>query len=412
MSSINQLNKEVQKLKLSQRTTTNRLARVKKINKNIRPKNKSGKRRNRMRSGPRFSPALSKFIDCVTSPFTSSGAQVPDHWEGFSLVLKDYIAAKQLTMFSSSSDTGGEVSAIALFIVPGKMLQSSYYSSSYSNYDSSSTDYGYWHVGCVSVSGGTADPINDNNAYYGVPVSATEPEIFNTTSYNTSLAQGARIVSYGMRVWPVIETVTSSDTNAIATIYAGEMSLAQLFQDFVAFGGTERSIPDGIESNPNFKLYSNSEGCSVRFNTLQDGFLNFKTQYQWYNNPASFVDQYITPIIYITFTNPIVGVDQNNGSHMFTLPIYLDVVTWLEGQLQIPTPITQQRSPIDPGFAQVRNMVLANKAGFPTVVSGHSFKTLAKKMKQVTRFVSNFANRASKISTGIAKTANYVNGLL
>lgn len=404
MASVKQLQKRVNVLERRKNNS----------NKRRRNSNKPQPRRSNrmMRNVATISPSLSRFLNTVVNPFGSSGALIPDHWVGYSVIMKDYVPQQQLSIISSLADTGGSIQSVVLFLMPGKPMANNYYSSAQSNYDLSDTDYSYWHLGCASVTDGTMDRVKDSVQAYGVVPSATESTIFNTVIPENSLAQGGRVASYGLKVWPIIETITSSDTVAIATIYAGQMSVAQFTQDFIAYAGSQKPVLQGIESNPDFKTYSNSEGCTVRVNTLQDGFLDFKTQYQWLNSNVAAVDQYTIPIVYITFTAPIDASSTTETYCTYDLPIYVETVTWLESQLQVPTPLTPNKSPIDVGYNHIRSVVLSQSNQYPTIVSGHTFENFTRIFKRSVNTVRRIANRASKIASGVSRTAQFVNNML
>lgn len=350
------------------------------------------------------SPVMHRFINCVTDPFgCRDGACVPDSYVGHSLVLKDFIPNSLLTAIGSTEQTVSSISAIVMWIVPG-VASTQYYSTS-SNMDNSDDDYSYYHIGIACLtSDGVIASIADGVNYYPAYGPKNEITIFSEDTSN-SLAQSGRIVSFGLKVWPQIETITTSDTLAISTIMAGTIQYSSLITDYLDFGGTQQQILAGLESNGNFKTYPNAEGVTVRLNTLQPDMISMKSQTNWHDSSKYYIDEYHVPLIYIGFTQSISGsAGAIDGASYFQTPLYIESIVWLEAALQTPTPILQTTSPIDHNYLNiVTSMLAAGPAVFPVVTRGHSFKSFSQNMAKFSRHVAAFLDNSSHLATSVSR---------
>lgn len=368
---------------------------------------------------------MAKWVNTMTNPFGSDcGCQIPDDVVANTMVFKDYVAIGEYGYYGATNDLGGDsaedpgvpgsTSGICFFLIPGAAEINTYYSSTYSNTDGSDTYYGYWHVGVALInSSGYLSGVNDSQYFYNVVPQSNEYLIFNQAAANDSLVSTLRISSCGFRVWPRIQMITDSSTLAIATIQAGSMSMDAFFTDFFVSTG-RKSIYSGVNTNPNFKTYDNSQGVTCRFNTLQGNnyrYYNMKTQNTW-SNQDNFLDAQNIPIVVINFTQSITGTIPSEDTVPYdttffnNLPIYFQDVFWLEGSPQVPTPLMPTKSPIDYGFDSVAKSIMASGDMFPTVTEGHSFRSFSKKLGKFTKHASNFVGRASLLGSKVGRALN------
>jgi len=366
-----------------------------------------------------LSPTLHRWMNVVVNPFGSaSGAQVPDKIVADTMVFKDYTNMGQYDLYGDTVDLGGvadpyeapTITGVCIFLVPGSIEANTYYNQNESNTDNSDTYYGYYHVGFSLINGnGLLSSVTPVSYCYNVVPTANEYILLNYVSPETSLSESLRIVGCGFRVWPVIESITSSSTNAIAQIFAGRMLASSFFTEFCT-SGTRQNIYNGVTANSSFKMYSNQQGVTCRFNPLQGNDLrayNLKTQNTWDNND-NMLDTFSIPMVIVKFTQPQTGTDDGDGtvSAFTALPYYFQSVYWLEGVPEVPTPLMPSPSPIDFGFDTIVKSMLASGSVFPDITEGHSFKTLSKKLGKFAQSTSRFLNNASHFGKKVSRGLN------
>jgi Ni/Co efflux regulator RcnB len=429
MTTVGKLQEELKTVKKQVAKTNHKMKTVNKKGSNPKRKGKRGLRPAPRRQGPRrnggrrgglsMSQPMQRFINCVIDPFgdNSNGAQVPDNWRGDSTIMKDYTGLIQPNNYSANSWTTGGLNGVLYFMVPGFVQSNTLYNPNYSNYPPtvSTTNYSYWHIATCGI--GDEDfacPIDDAQIYYGINTTVNLPTIFNYADSASSLAQSTRITSIGLRIWPRIPYVTESNSITISKIVAGEMQLAAIFQDMLAFSGTQKSVEACVQSSERFKTYTNADGVTVRMNTLQDTFLTMKSQLTW-SEERFLIDELMVPVVAVYFTQAIDGDPYTTGGlencSVFTLPLFYQSIFWHEAQLQVPSPILPVTSPIDHNYLSVINMVLSAPGLFQVVTKGHTFKGLGQMISRFSRHAATFLDSSSKMLGNVGRVASYASGV-
>jgi hypothetical protein len=67
-----------------------------------------------------------------------------------------------------------------------------------------------------------------------------------------------------------------------------------------------------------------------------------------------------------------------SNSSSFTFPLRLSFRTYLEGALQLPTPIMSTRVPYEPKWLEAATTLATRTDLYPTLVSGHTFPKIGK----------------------------------
>lgn len=339
-----------------------------------------------------MTPEMQEWFNTVTNPFGSKGARVPDQFEGKTMILRDGLAMTQVTL---NADTAAidSTDSCAFFLIPGYVTDNGAYNVS-QNINSTS-DVRYYHVGAMMLdSGGYCVSSTSGNQYYNAYAPQNEPLIFNFATPDDSLAELARIVGAAFRIWPQTEVTTETDTLAVKCYNGMKFSLESLVKDYIS--GNESFITAISDSNGG-KTYENNKGVTVRLDPVQSRQLiyNPKSQTSWFQSMNA-LDGIETAVVVVQFNQEITGVDNGDGSSYFELPIFFEMVYWLEAVLKQPTPLIALKSPIDRGFNEACNILATSGEICPVIAEGHSFKKFSTKIGQFARHASNFMNNATR----------------
>lgn len=380
------------------------------------------------------------FLSAVYDPFKSDiPARVPDMCTDETLCMNDYD-----DVIVISNNTGQSMTGAMIF----PLISQSFLSSLLSSYAGNvNVDNYYWRLAVLPIMS-NSEVVGDleYNLYNGINQTTILGALNQATGANDyalgeGLAESFRIFSFGIKVLPTIETITSSSTIAIANIWGGQMSaddLANIMTSFAMSHGKSKTLLDyyGIGERPidEFKIdskhsgplahamkpaflsnrrkflraqrlgenhsgysvfelvrnaahvqeFPNSEGCTVRYNPFQR-----PDQLNWVDVDSIYNEATVTsqgwqalgglqmPFVCIRFTKGI-STDED-------LPFKLYTRYWLETKLYMPTPIYTTPSPCDPNYDEIVRMASEHKA--PLAVKGHSFRSFYSMLQSFLRLL-------------------------
>lgn len=189
------------------------------------------------------------------------------------------------------------------------------------------------------------------------------------TSYDTDgLVANFRVLSAGMRLWPVYEIITNSSNVTYPVKYYGcQMTPVQLQR--LAAAGT--NIYTVMKECPEFFETHNSTGISGRLQLFQEGPLKLyeiNSLMNWNNSAFSTGNMFFPTLV--CQLNEAVTWDAVEGA----LPFNFMYRITLEAVLQTPTPIVSSRPPLSPCWKHALNTMAYSTDKYPTITEGHSFK--------------------------------------
>lgn len=345
-----------------------------------------------------------QWLNAVTNPFGTMGSKVPDDFSGETVMFKDGNTMIDVVVnadFEISVDIG--VSACVFFLIPGYASSNTYYSST--QVLNGDVDTPYYHVGVMMVdtNGICIGAQNGVGPFYNTYAPQNEVDLFNVVANSNSMANALRLVSAAFRVWPQVEVQTSSDQLAVYSYTGATMNLANFMNSYVS---GQSSLTSGLIDPLSLKTYSNTTGITVRLNPLQGAnfkpVLNMKSQSGW-TLDSNNLDTINIPIVLVQFNQTLVPVQISDSANRYTLPIYFESTYWLEGILAQPSPVIGKASPVDSGFDEACDAVLANKDIFPEITEGHSFKKFTSQMGIFASKAGRFVNNASRFGTSLGR---------
>lgn len=418
-------------------------------------------------------PATQMFIDAVLNPFhAKNSARVPDLCSTQTICMRDYTDAISLQNGTALTDVIGYL----FYWVYGLNMMTPF---SYSGISDDNAGNNYYRVLAIPIrTDGTISQSDAVDVFQGV----NSDTIFGVRSDNpeqeymhydyAGLVEAFRLFAGGIKILPTIETITSSDTTAIANIWGGQMTPGDLFNVMSNTPITEQKVDERypsitpmsrmkrercdaessysmasqqisdyrprpsrekisrllakrighsyrrrsrhwvrdtanrlgatnhggqiwelVRNCPDVEEYPNNMGCTVRFNPFQErDQLDYVDILQW--DPDGLIEYLVNemggvgdapifssqpshmvtndvhmPFIAVRFTQSI--------SPAASLPVKLYSTYWMETELVQPTPIYSTKSTCDPRYDEIIS-VFSNTTRFPTVVSGHTFKSLFK----------------------------------
>jgi hypothetical protein len=298
------------------------------------------------------------FLTCVMDPlFANSPAHVPDEACERSICLVDSFQ-RPVTTNNLAADCHGIIMGIY-----------------------------YWRTGLLDTYGGVPDSCYgiwyafiDSAGTIGLPSTGgtklttlggvnKAAIIGSATSYDEdqALVQSLRMFAAGLRVLPVVETVTDT-TQIHVSYYIGAQVSSQEILRCISNGTDIETI---MRSSPSSAVYGNNEGVTVRYNPFQTKEqlsvreLDSLAATEIYSN----FDLLRMPTVMAMFSS---GVAQDEQ-----LPVRLSVQYWFEGQLQQPTPIYSTVSHSSPMYNEVQRLISNHREEFPLTTKGHSFSAAA-----------------------------------
>jgi hypothetical protein len=350
--------------------------------------------------------STAKFLNAVLDPFKcNNSARVPDLIKPNSICMRDYI--DNGTWQSTNSLVG-----IMLYWHWGT---NKFFEQVLANGTSTSTSKSFYNLIVVEILSGTSTAAGETfyldyaNCYVLSPINVASILPLDSSWYGTydGLAESIRVFAGGVKVLPMIETITSSDTPAIRNLWAGNVAPIDLANhaDTVAEEKQTIALANGnvCKFQPNTNLvqrkstlkdayagrslislvrnsrdtfeFPNNQGATARYNPFQ-----FEEQLEMVTADTINLEDSVT--YYTPMTNqetgrvamPFVLVEFNQTLDANTVaPLKYWANYWMECGLLQPTPIFSTRSPSDGMYDQVR-AAMGNTEKFPVAVSGHSFR--------------------------------------
>jgi hypothetical protein len=358
-----------------------------KKNKMVRKNRNKIKRRKQNLNGNnniKLSETTLNFIDAVINPFGAQNpAQVPDLCSFNSLCLTDRAEST-----SYVNATAGNISGVLCIARFG-----------YSNEHNARGSIPGLIYSLMIYGINSSNNLVTNNAVTTVseilPINYSKicGNLINFDN-NVALVTKLRVFAMGLRVWPTIETITDSATNAIDTIYSAQLSMNEIDR---AFGST-LDIYNVIKQANNVKSFTNNAGACSRYNPFQDEFQLRPLPLANANNSSVSFAGYYCPCIVVKFRNVVAA-----GS---TIPAKIYSNYWIEGEITEPTPIYSTRSPVDIFYKEI-SAILSREDATPLVCEGHTFKSVWAIMKSLMgsfRNVIKFSSRMIDAYDAAART--------
>jgi hypothetical protein len=331
-------------------------------------------------SSSSMSVPMKDFLDAVTNPFTANRpAQVPDGYNHHTICLQDWIDNLAVTVDAPDL---ASISGIAFFLMVGN--------NSLMSFIVNGNDNPLYTVVVMPI---TANGIiQTNNANTGLTnyYSANYEQITGSAighDSELSLVDSFRMFGAGIRVWPTIEMITSSETLAVSQYYAGLMTPTAITKS----ADLATNFYNIVRQSEYIEEFTNSQGCCVRLDPFSlPNYLEMRSLQNW-----SEIENFDTslmefPLIVVRFTQNV-----SNGD---TLPIKFMSQYWLEGSLVQPTPIFTSQAPYDMEYPMITKLIANSPETYPLVVQGHSFKSFLKGVGKVGQLVSKAALVSSHLA--------------
>lgn len=348
-----------------------------------------------------LSEPLTAFLDAVTNPFGATRpCQVPDGYNHHTMCLTDWIDALSISI---NCPTLANISGVAFYFMVGQNELTDDLDNVGTNGDP---------LYCVVVMPIDSNGIiQTNNAATGLSVllSANYAQISGDAYGHVSsnaLVTCLRLFGAGLRLWPTIEMITSSDTLAVTNYYGGLMCPEDIHK-CVNDGSNFYNI---LRQSEYISEFTNSQGITTRMDPFGlENYMTMRSLDNWGNINNFDTSLMNFPIVVARFTQTV-----NNGD---IAPIKFMSQYWLEGQLVQPTPLFASQNPFDLEYGTITKIVSHSPDVYPFVVQGHSFKSFLKNVGRVSKLVATTANVSSKllpqryanIATKVAKVATNVN---
>lgn len=327
-----------------------------------------------------FSNSTRDFINIVTNPLDSNKpAQVPDLQQFNSLCLVDSAHITNPVNPTLSTAAGGIIAWVRCH---------------YSTMDSANNPnpnriYTLNYTSISSANVILSDAGGDTRSV--VPVNMTT--ILGGTQYtpNSALITSCRVMSMGLQLLSTVEVVTDTSQIYITQIVGGQMSMSELN----SINNNNSDVLLALKNSSCSKIFSNSEGCSGRYDPFQnEEQLNVLDGSLMYSTAKAF-DWYKMPVIIAKFSQTVASGSQ--------LPVILNARFWIEASLRQPTPIYSQPSPIDPNFSLVRSILSGCTEVFPLVAKGHSFTAFVSSNPRIISVISRVLQQSSVFLNRINK---------
>jgi len=327
------------------------------------------------------------FIDAVVAPFSATRpAQIPDGYNHHTICLQDWI--DQLAIGVDAPNLAN-IGGMAFYLMVGQNI--------FTSKIVSSSDKPTYVIVVMPIDANGV--IQTNNAVTGLStLYFTNYQFINgsATSINidNALVDSFRLFACGMRLWPTIEVITSSDTLAVSNYYAGLITPSSMFKCV----DEANNFYNVLRQSEYIEEFQNSQGASVRLDPFSyPDYLTMRTLSNWQS-----IDNFDTslmefPIIVARFTKTVVDGD--------IAPIKFMAQAFLEGQLVQPTPLFTAQAPYDLEYGLITKLVANNPDTYPIVSKGHTFKSFLKGVNKV----SGLVRKAANVSSGLlpAKYSNY-----
>lgn len=360
---------------------------------------------NRNRVGRAISSKLtdlaSKYLCLVGDPFNCVQiARCPDSKKLPSLVLQDFYRATTVSLTGPTADFADGKCYGVLF-----MLQYGY-NAFYSLYAEKNLYSIYYAL--IDLNGQLI-PVNSANPNSIGNLNFTNLQLDAISNIGDGADGGIqttqRILSAGLQIWPTIELLTNSSTPAMQDIWAGSLSINDVYDNFWENNAPDLSFDNYIANLENAVRYTNSMGASVRLNPFSKVFEEFLTPDQA-TDEAHDTGGILTPFLYAKFSLGISGTVSGDDT-LFTIPLELNARIFLEGTVTFPTPLFPTPSPVDPNWETIKAAVNAMPEEImPMTASGHSFKSFLQNTSVFMKFLSRFLRYGSDAATYVGNAAD------
>jgi hypothetical protein len=321
------------------------------------------------------SDPIQRYLDCINRPldFHEDG-RIPDGNPSNSIMFVDYLDDNPFETPVWANATQTTVAGVGITYSYGRNLLRNNCVDIPSGGDA--TDGAFWgpiyffidqNNFIIPWDGNVA-----NSYYWSNPTSNIAQIVGSIDGYDqeTALANQLRLLSAGIRMLPTIELVTDSSTFAVSRYYAGQLTPSTI-DNAANFGLDFLAI---MRASCSFNEYTNAEGVSARLNPHQEGIYkvtNFQTL-GVVNDVTFTLDNFMFPTIVAQFTTTQIVTIGNS----LTCPIRTTFRTYLEGILNLPTPLVTTKVPYRPMWREAVAAFSYNVIEFPLVVKGHTFKKI------------------------------------
>jgi len=315
------------------------------------------------------------FINAVTNPFDCGvPARIPDSDAAQSMSLKDYAVYSGSTVTVTGTTTDCYSIAIGLTIGANRLAEANIIANSlYSMY-----------VILFDASGHKIGP--------------TVLTFANSSTLST-YSNFVRFVGAGIRAKCLIEEVTSSTTIAVSRSFGGLIKTQDVYTSYNA----ATNFSSLVQQMDCLMAYTNSQGVSVRLDPFQQiyDFKKYRSVSDWENYLSFNCNTYNMPLMYFQFNNPLTRTGAVDS--VYTIPLQMEGVVWIEGLVLKPTPLFMSPSPCDLNFDEIAKIIATGCEGsFPIVSEFGSFSNFIKSIGRL----SVTAARAIGNSTILPAAAN------
>jgi hypothetical protein len=313
---------------------------------------------------------MATYINAVTNPFDCAvPARIPDSDAQMSMSLKDYSANNGLSVTITGTTTDCYGVAIGMIIGANRLAE----------------------AGLLTARSHTiyAILLDASGAKIGISQIATA----NYASLPT-YTNFYRFVAAGLRIKCIIEDVTVSTTIAVSRHYAGQVKTQDVYTVYNA-GSSFFNLGQQLDC---LKQYNNFEGCSMRLDPLQQIY-DWK-KYRSLGNYNSYENlngnTYMYPFAVTQFNNPVTRTGATDS--VYSIPLIIESIFWLEALLLKPTPLFMTPSPYDCAFDKIVEYVGTScESVFPLVSKFNSFSNFMNSMGRLGKAAANVVMKSSQI---------------
>jgi len=327
-----------------------------------------------------FSPDVEVFINAVINPFTSNPpCCVPDVANEKSIPLYDYISDIEII-----SPINGCIGTLIFSRI------------GYSNESTASTDNTVYstHVYTISPGGklSTNPTVITTDNYSIITGNSTDVNL------DVSLVDSMRIYSMGLKVLPIIETVTSDSTTIINSVFATQLSANEVYTCVT----TNVSIFNYLHDAPSTVEYSNALGASVRYDPFQVEQQLTLMPLKDFNQQMFDWSNVRLPTLLVLFNHPV--------AITVSFPFKLHTSFWIDAILKEQSPIFPSLFTPDINFEQTKALLSSMQYDsiLPLSTIGHTFKDYKSYKTSVNKKITKLIHSSSPFGKMLRKKKNVI----
>jgi len=225
--------------------------------------------------------------------------------------------------------------------------------------------------------------------------------------YGDGIIAIIRKLSAGIRMWPLIEVITNSDTLAVSRYYGAQVAPHDLW-DWAA-NDTPVNVYSALADIADSAQFTNKDGISARLNPVQESWLSPHLMFDVGNllDLTNDTSVNVYPVIVARFTT---NVSLSNGLFT-TLPVRSMFRTLSECVLAQPTPIYASRPSYVDRFYEYIRWFQYHVAEYPTIVKGCSFNQVRLQLDKLNSLNTTSYDTVANITGELTSQRKVINRL-